>query len=346
MNQQVANLTNLYTGRGRFIQGDLDKKQDKDYENKPIAPEDQEYFFAVAVPKTDPNVGGVLAQLHGLASQAYQGHAGIFAQVNQGLAATGFSWKVEDGDVPTHDPQTGQPKPILEYKQGCYIFKFKTRYEFGACDAQYNNIDRAAIKRGDYVDVMFTASPNGRFDGNAGIILYPNAIAFLDAGEAIAGAVNAADAFRGRQMNSSGQAHPSAAATYQGGNAQGNGMPAADGQMHQSAQGAGAAMGQNGMASAQGAGGMMQQQQNGMPAAGNPGNAGGGMPPAGGSPVMGAGGANPAMTGQAPQTGGMPPAGQGMGTTSHTDPAAAGVTQHNGILHGPAGAGGGGMPGA
>lgn len=333
MNQQVANLTNLYTGRGRFIQGDLDKKQDKDYENKPIAPEDQEYFFAVAVPKTDPNVGGVLGQLHGLASTAYQGHAGIFAQVNQGLAATGFSWKVEDGDVPTHDPQTGQPKPIPEYKQGCYIFKFKTRYEFGACDAQYNNIDRAAIKRGDYVDVMFTASPNGRFDGNAGIILYPNAIAFLDAGEAIAGAVNAADAFRGRQMNSSGQAHPSAAATYQGGNVQGNaggGMPPAGGMGAQGQQ----------QTTVQSQGGVDAQQQY------NQGNAGGGMPPAGGSPVMGAGGANPAMTGQAPQTGGMPPAGQGMGTTSHTDPAAAGVTQHNGILHGPAGAGGGGMPGA
>lgn len=320
---QVANLSNLYTGRSRFVSGDLVVKQDKDYENKPIPPEEQEYYFAVAVPKTSPTIGELLAQLHGLASQAYAQAPQFLAQVNLGLAATGFSWKIEDGDIAKIDPSTGAAKKIPEYIQGCYIIKFKTKYEFGACDALFNNIDRSVIKRGDYVDVMFTAAPNGRFDGNAGIILYPNAIAFLDEGDAISGTVNAAEAFKGRTMESSGQAHPSAQQTYQ--QTQGGGMPAAT----------------------MGAQGQQQFDPNtGQPIAGNA----GGMPVAGGQQQMGAGGVAQTGMGQAPQTGGMPAASSGMATTSHGDPAAMGVQPHTNILQGPQGGmvqnQGGGMPGA
>ena len=331
---QVANLTNLFTPGARFVSGDLEKKQDKDYENKPIPPEEQEYYFAVAVGKDQPGVGELLSQLHGLATQAYQQAPQLLAQVNMGLAATGFSWKIEDGDIAKIDTTTGQPKKIPEYIQGCYVFKFRTKYEFGACDVNGNNINRADIKRGDYVDVMFTASPNGRYDANAGIILYPNAVRRLGFGEAIAGAVDASQAFSGHQANIpvGATAAPTAngampPAQGQMGNA---GMPAATGQGHQSAPPAGA---QQPMPQA----GVDPMQQQGNP------QYGGGMPQGGGQPAMGVGGA--AQTGmvQQPQTGGMPPAQQGMGTSSHGDPAAMGVQPHNNILHGPQG---GGMPGA
>lgn len=349
MSQTVGNLTNLFTPGGRFVSGDLDRKQDKDYENKPIPPEEQEYYFAVAVPKNQPGVDELLGQLHGLAAQAYGQAPQLLAQVNMGLKATGFSWKIEDGDVVKIDQSTGQPKKIPEYIAGCYIFKFRTKYEFGACDLNGTNINRADIKRGDYVDVMFTAAPNGRYDGNAGIILYPNAIRRLGYGEAISGAVDASTAFSGHAAN----VPPGATAAPTAGGAtppaqgqMGNGMPAATQQGHQYAQGAGAAMGQNTMASAPPVGGQQPMMQGNAPQGdpmmqGNP--AGGGMPPAGGQPAMDAGGAAQTGMGQPPQTGGMPPASSGMATTSHGDPAAMGVQPYNQILHGPQG---GGMPGA
>ena len=332
MSQQVANLTNLFTPGGRFVSGDLDKKQDKDYENKPVAPEEQEYYFAVAVEKNQPGASELLAQLHALATQAYQQAPHLMAQVNMGLAATGFSWKIEDGDIPKVDTTTGQPKKIPEYIKGCYVFKFRTKYEFGACDLNGTNINRNDIKRGDYVDVMFTAAPNGRYDGNAGIILYPNAIRRLGFGEAISGTVDASTAFGSHQANvpMGATAAPTAAGAtppaggMMGGQA-GNGMPAAT-------MGAPA----HNQTTAQ-----QFDPNTGQPIMGNP---AGGMPPAGGAPQMGVGGVDPNAMAQAPQTGGMPSASPGMATGAPMgDPAAAGVQPHNQILQGPQG---GGMPGA
>lgn len=213
------NLTNQFTPRGRFVSGDLHTKQVTDYENKPVPPEDQEYYFAVAVPKTSPQVAESLGALHGYASQSYQANPSVMQQIGMGLNATGFSWKVEDGDTPKKDRKTGQLKEIPEYIKGCYIFKFATKYEFGACDATGNEIDPSRIKRGDYVDVMYTVTPNGRVDGNAGLKLYPNAVRFLDLGEAISARVDAATAFAGRSAESSGQAHPAAGQTFQTGQA-------------------------------------------------------------------------------------------------------------------------------
>lgn len=320
MNQTVGNLTNLFTPGGRFVSGDLDRKQDKDYENKPIPPEEQQYYFAVAVPKNQPGADELLGQLRGLAMQAYGQAPQLLAQVNMGLAATGFSWKIEDGDVAKIDQSTGQPKKIPEYIAGCYIFKFRTKYEFGACDVNGTHINRADIKRGDYVDVMFTAAPNGRYDGNAGIILYPNAIRRLGYGEAISGTVDASTAFSGHAAN----VPPGATAAPTAGGA----TPPTQGQM-----------------GAPATGGMPPAQGGGMPAAGGAPQGGPMMQgnPAGGQPAMGAGGVAQTGMGQPPQTGGMPPASSGMATTSHGDPAAMGVQPHNQILHGPQG---GGMPGA
>lgn len=213
MSQQTPSLTNQYTPRGRFISGDLHVKQTTDYENKPIAPDDQEYYFAVAIPKTAPGATELLTTYHAYASTIYEGNQQILAQINMGLAATAFSWKIEDGDVPKY--KNGVLQPIPEYKQGCYILKFSTKYEFGACDAQGNEIDPSKIKRGDFTDVMFTLAPNGRVDGNAGLKVYPNAVRFLDLGDAISARVSATDAFSGRAAETSGAAHPAAAQTFQ-----------------------------------------------------------------------------------------------------------------------------------
>lgn len=318
MSNQTQSITDLYSGTGRYVMGDMSKKGEKDMDGKPIAPEDQEYFFGVAVPKTDQNIGNLWSTLNGLAQQHYGQHHGIMQQIQQGMNAPSFSWKVEDGDVAKIDSATGQSKKIPEYIAGHWILKFKTKYEFGACDMDQatrvlTEIDRAQIKRGDYIDVKFTAMPNGRLDHNAGIILYPNSVMRVGVGDAISGAVSASTAFADRAASAAPMGAPVGSLPQAG---VAHGAPAA------------------GVIPAGQTQPMQPTQPAAMPQAapaamGNPPTAGM-MPAATGQPATAPGGTMPQ-----PTPGGMPAASPAAATTSPTDPAAAGVQPHPGILAGP-----------
>lgn len=296
----LPSLTELYTGGGRFVQGDLMRKGDKGYNNAPIAPEDQEYYLGVAVPKTDPNIGNLIDQLYQMASTHYAQYPVISQQIALGLNGK-FSWKIEDGDVAKADPQTGQLKEIPEYLKGCWLLKFHTKYEFSACD-MINNvlhpIDRSQIKRGDFVEIKFTAQPNGRVDHNAGLKLYPQAIMRIGIGDAISGAIAATDAFAGRVGVTQAMGAP--VGSQPGGVMQGGMAP----QQQQPP------MQQQPMQ-----GGMVPQQQ----------PMGNGMNPA---PTQNVPGGMPA---------GAPAGAPGQQTVSPSDPAAMGVVPHTGILQGPQG---------
>ena len=191
-------LDNLFTPGGRMVMGSLTEKAATDQDNKPIPPEKQAYFFGVAVPKSAPGANELIGKLWQLAATDYAGAPLVMAQIQQGLAAKDFSWKIQDGDLPTYDKATGAAKAMPEYMKGCWIFKFKTQFEISACDAAGNDIARKDIKRGDYVDVMFSTQINGKFDDTAGIYLNPNAIRRLGFGEAISGGVVASQAFKGQ----------------------------------------------------------------------------------------------------------------------------------------------------
>lgn len=192
-------LDNLFTPGGRFVMGSLSEKDDKDFDGNIIPESERAYFFGVAVPKSDPTAAPLIGQLYQLAVTDYQSAPLVMAEINKGLAAKDFSWKIEDGDMPSYDPKTGAPRERPDYLKGCYIFKFRTQFEIGACNAQGVDINRAKdIKRGDYVDVMFNAATNGRVDSKAGIYLNPVAIRLLGYGEAIVGGVKASSAFAGR----------------------------------------------------------------------------------------------------------------------------------------------------
>ena len=220
-------LDGLFTPGGRLVMGSLTERQDKDQQGAPIPAEDQAYFFAVAVPKSSPEVGPLVNQLWQMAATDYANMPLVMAQINMGLAAPQFSWKVEDGDAPQVDPKTGLARPTPEYIKGCFIFKFRTKFEIGACDVTGKDIARTAIKRGDYIDVMFNSQINGKVDHTAGIYLNPVAIRLLGYGEAIQSGVQASQAFAGRGAVAMGSQMPTAA---------GAAMPAA------AMPGAGAAM--------------------------------------------------------------------------------------------------------
>lgn len=193
-------LDNLFTPGGRLVMGSLTDKEDKDHDGNVIPEADRAYFFGVAVPKTDPLVGGLIGQLYQMAVTDYQSAPLVLAEINKGLTAKDFSWKIQDGDAPQYDSKTGALRQTPDYIKGCFIFKFRTQYEFGACDFNGLDISRANIKRGDYIAVMFNSSVNGRVDSKAGIYLNPVAIQLLGYGEAIQTGIKASTAFAGRKI--------------------------------------------------------------------------------------------------------------------------------------------------
>lgn len=227
----TTKLDGLLTPGGRFVMGDLMVKGDKDSKGALIPPDKQAYFFGVAIPKTTPGVGDLINQLWSMAATSYAQVPLVMQQINQGLAAKDFAWKIQDGDVPTYDKKTGQLRQTPEHLLGCYIFKFSTKFEIGACDEGNppTDIHRSAIKRGDYVDVAFNSSANGNVDDTAGIYLNPVAIRRLGFGEAISGQLPASSAFAGKAavMPAGATAMPQASSPMPGTGMpqQGMGMP-------------------------------------------------------------------------------------------------------------------------
>ena len=96
-------------------------------------------------------------------------------------------------------------------------------YDFGACNRQGVDINRADMKRGDYVDVKFNTQPNGKVDDTAGIYLNPVAIRLLGYGDPISSGVPASAAFSG---HSAGALPPGASEVPTAGGA----VPPAQGQ--------------------------------------------------------------------------------------------------------------------
>lgn len=225
----ATKLDGLFTPGGRLVMGSLTEKDDKDYDGNPVAEENRRYFFGVAVPKDAPGTMDLINQLWQMAATDYAQSPLVMAQINQGLAAKDFAWKVRDGDVVTYDKKTGQPRDTPDYIKGCFIFKFSTQFEVDACDNNGVQLNRADIKKGDYVDVMFNSQVNGKMDDTAGIYLNPVAIRRLGFGEAIATGVSASQAFANRaasmpagatQMPTAGGATPPAGAGMPTGNDQ------------------------------------------------------------------------------------------------------------------------------
>ena len=188
-------VENLWTGPGRLIMGSLTEKQDKNLRGEPIPESEQRYFFGIAVPKTEPAFNDLWTKLFQMAAADYAAVPLVMNQINQGLAAPQFAWKIDDGDAPQFDSRTGQAKANPTYKQGCWIIKFNTSFPVACCDSQNRDIAPADIKRGDYVDLIFNAQSNGAVDHTAGIYLNPVAMRRLGFGDAISGAVQASNVF-------------------------------------------------------------------------------------------------------------------------------------------------------
>lgn len=164
----------LRTPVGRLVMGDLAKPNPNDMHGKPR--DKPQYFFALAVPKSDPNVIPLINQIMQHAWNSYSQMPDVTGRLQAGLAAPDFAWKIDDGDQKHADKQGCA---------GCWIFKFATTLPIRAANRENQQIDPATIELGSYADVAFTVAINGNRDRTAGIYMNPNCVRLLGYGERI-----------------------------------------------------------------------------------------------------------------------------------------------------------------
>ena len=175
---------------GRLISGDPWTKQTTDQNNRPIPEEKQSFWFAVAIEKNAPGMNEMLGLLFKAAQAGYANAPHVMAQINAGLAAAAFSWKVVDGDEMRANPTSGQQELRWKHGAGCWIAKFSTTLPIAS--AKYHGAvptycDPSEIKRGYYVTVPFSTSANGNQDHTAGVYLNPQTICLVGYGPEIVG---------------------------------------------------------------------------------------------------------------------------------------------------------------
>jgi hypothetical protein len=175
---------------GRIISGDPWTKQTTDANNRPIPDAKQNYWFAVAIEKNAPGVDDMLATMWKAAMAGYQHVPNVAAQVQMGLAAPQFSWKVDDGDEMLANRTTGAQELRWKHGAGCWIFKFSTTLPIRPAKYQGNvpvDCDRSEIKRGYYVQIAYSTTANGNTDHTAGVYLNPQTVCLVAYGEEIVG---------------------------------------------------------------------------------------------------------------------------------------------------------------
>ena len=185
---------------GRIISGDPWTKQTTDMDGRPVPEDKQNYWFAVAIEKTAPGMNELLGTLQKAALGGYAHAPNVMTQIQQGFAATAFSWKVSDGDAQRANAQTGQPEPVWKHGAGCWVVKFSTTLPIRPAKYQGNvpvDCDASEIKRGYYVQVAGSASANGNNDRTAGIYVNPQTVCLVGYGEEIVGGPSLDQQFTG-----------------------------------------------------------------------------------------------------------------------------------------------------
>lgn len=172
---------------GRVVQGSVHTPQTTDQEGKPLVFKNGanagqprvEYFFALAVEKTNPDWAGFSAQLQRVAMASFP--SGEYNAPN-------FSWKITDGDGIDQNGKTNASKDGFA---GHWVAKFKSSYPLQAVHGG-QIVDPKIIRCGDYVRVTGTVEGNGGGVGTGprkpGLYLNPNGVEFFGHGvEIVAG---------------------------------------------------------------------------------------------------------------------------------------------------------------
>ena len=185
---------------GRVVSGGLFEPRTKDDKGQPLVVKNgpnagqprEEYYFGLAIAKTDPLLPKMMADLNGVARAAWPRH--FDAQGN--LIARDFSLKVTDGDSVVPNKKLKRPCDN-EGWPGHMVFHFSTSiapkcYMKDKAVAGAELTDKQSIKRGYYVQVNFTAKSNNNPE-SPGIYLNPRFVLMCGYGPEIVGGLDVAD---------------------------------------------------------------------------------------------------------------------------------------------------------
>lgn len=202
----------LTSPAGRIVQGSPSIPELYNWDNgvRTGLREKPQYFFALAIAKNDPLTQPMLdafwQQAHAFyGACTHPNKASIIACINRWLTPnSGFSWKIEDGEIPNIKSGVSYP--------GAWLIKFSTLIPPAFCDVNNNPIDGSLIETGDYADVAFTIEGNGRYDRNAGLYVSQTHVRLLGKGVRITKQIAPSQAFGapGRAMGDVAPSAPSA----------------------------------------------------------------------------------------------------------------------------------------
>jgi hypothetical protein len=218
--QQRPSL-NTVSPVGRFVIGDHTTKRTVDADNRPIAdPSKHSFQIGLAVRKDDPAFGNWWNAYMQFAAQCYGNNADAMQRLQRGLVgsrAGGLSLKVKDGDQPNRQ------NVINDNTRGHWIIFMSTTLPIRTVDRNNALIEPTTIKRGYFVDVAMSISPNFEPGDRAGFYLNPQIIRMIAFGDEIVGGVSPDVAFANAPAST--MLPPGASLTPMAPGAMGGGFP-------------------------------------------------------------------------------------------------------------------------
>jgi hypothetical protein len=180
---EVKMATDILTPVGRIVQGHPMVEQTTGYGGKPMTTKDgrprSAWFFALAIPKTDPGWPAVWNAIDAEARAGFPG--GEFNRQD-------FSWKVLNGDAPENSEKVGFA--------GCWVLRisggFPPKCWQKGGTAQI--VDKEQIKCGYYARAYVNVAPNGD-KGKPGVYINPSLVELVGYGEEIVGGPDGAKVF-------------------------------------------------------------------------------------------------------------------------------------------------------
>lgn len=169
----MTNQDTLLTPVGRMVQGHPLEANTTDFKGNQLKDKEGNdrvnYFFAIAIAKTDPGWDEVWRRIYAVGQASWPG-----AEYQR----ADFSWKYVDGDEPKHVGKEGFP--------GHHILRCSTGLPI-KCSTQGGAeliVDPARIKRGCFIRTNLVIKSN-QDAGNPGVFLNPNIVEFIAYGEEI-----------------------------------------------------------------------------------------------------------------------------------------------------------------
>lgn len=181
----MSELQGILTPVGRMVQGNPFEANTKNMQGAPLTDKvgnaRQEFFFAIAIPKTDPGYPAFYAQIQAIAQAGWpQGQSQL----------PGFSWKIVDGDHPDNASKEGFP--------GHWVIRCSNGFTIDVYSAGGASrvLDKSGLKRGDYIRAYISVKSNGNTE-SPGVYINPSMIEVAGFGQEIKGGPDGAQVFGG-----------------------------------------------------------------------------------------------------------------------------------------------------